>query len=369
MNSAYAVHRRLENMIPEQISRAGKTILSATETIDAIQTHPGLIPVSISAEAGGYIVWLDMLRYPFTERQFCHSVANAVDQQSQQPYAFTSRLDVLYMPDVVTDGLSPDAFIFHMSRCGSTLLSRSLAKNEKNIVLNDATPLHESFWQIITDNWQSDFAIDETKLSFIRRLLLAIGRPRIAGQDRYFVKFRSWSIAFIKFIMQAFPTVPCIFIYRDPIEVMVSAKHRAPEPLLRLQNLPLTSFITGKASDAVRNLETIAYLSLFYEGYLTAAVRAEVPQLQFLNYMDVKKDNLSVILQKGLDYSPAPEDLAVMQTQFDFYSKDNDDKVAFVPDRKAKQAEATQEIRVAAARMQVLMDELDRSPKNLARYL
>jgi hypothetical protein len=366
MHAAYAVHKRLENLIPEQISRAYQTRLSATEVVDEVHKRPGLIPVSVSAEEG-YIVWLDMLRYPFTERQFCNSVAGAVQQQGAA-YSFISRLDVLQVPDVITDGLSPDGFIFHMSRCGSTLLARSLSKNKKNIVLNEATPLHENLWQVITDNWQTDFTVDETKSSYIRSLLLAIGRPRVAGQNRYFVKFRSWSIAFIKFIMQAFPTVPCIFVYRDPVEVMVSAKRRPPEPLLRIQDLPLASFITKKSLDTTRNLAAVDYLSLLYENYLQAALQADVPQLQFLNYTDVKKDNLSVILQKGLNYSPTPEELAVMQTQFDFYSKDNSDKVAFVSDRKSKQAEATQDMRVAAARMQGLTDELDRSPKNLARF-
>lgn len=130
MHSAYTIHKSLENLIPDQIARARQIRLSTIETLDAIQMRPGLIPVLVSAEAGGYIVWLDMSCYPFTEKKFCNSVEGAVQQQSEA-HSFISNLDVLKIPDVVTDGLWPDGFIFHMSRCGSTLLARSLAKNKK----------------------------------------------------------------------------------------------------------------------------------------------------------------------------------------------------------------------------------------------
>ena len=44
---------------------------------------------------------------------------------------------------------------------------------------------------------------------------------RVRFRD-YFVKFDSWNTLDLALIRRAFPDVPWIFLYRDPVEVIVS---------------------------------------------------------------------------------------------------------------------------------------------------
>jgi hypothetical protein len=53
-------------------------------------------------------------------------------------------------------------------------------------------------------------------------MVSALGQPLAGDETGYFIKFDAWHIREWKLIRQAFPDVPWIFLYRDPIEVLVS---------------------------------------------------------------------------------------------------------------------------------------------------
>src|SRR5262249_40354813 len=56
--------------------------------------------------------------------------------------------------------------------------------------------------------------------TLFRAVLEAMGRPRHAGEQQYFVKFSSRAIAKMPLIRRVFPDVPWIFMYREPLEIM-----------------------------------------------------------------------------------------------------------------------------------------------------
>lgn len=113
--------------------------------------------------------------------------------------------------------VQPSGFIFHMSRCGSTLLSQMLAALPESIVISEAGPL--------------DFALraprapvavsDATRRQWLQWVVGALGQQR-EGEKHYFIKWDAWHVFYLPLIMEAFPTVPWLFVYREPVEVMVS---------------------------------------------------------------------------------------------------------------------------------------------------
>ncbi len=58
--------------------------------------------------------------------------------------------------------------------------------------------------------------------SWLRGMLSALGQRRNGDEKKFFVKFDSWHTINLPLIRRAFPDVPWIFLYRDPLEVMVS---------------------------------------------------------------------------------------------------------------------------------------------------
>lgn len=125
-------------------------------------------------------------------------------------------LDSLLEWQARSPGLAPSRFIYHMSRCGSTLVSQMLAALPEHIVLSEPPPIGT----ILDLNQRG--ASDEERISWMRAWMSAMGQPT-NGEQRLFVKLDSWQTVDLPLLRRAFPDTPWIFLYRNPVEVMVSS--------------------------------------------------------------------------------------------------------------------------------------------------
>ncbi len=103
-------------------------------------------------------------------------------------------------------GLAPTGFIFHMSRCGSTLISQMLAAVDANRVMSEAPALDD---------------VLRVSVESLRAVMSALGQAS-CGERRLFVKWDCWQTHQMASIRRVFPATPAIFLYRDPVEVLVS---------------------------------------------------------------------------------------------------------------------------------------------------
>jgi hypothetical protein len=115
-------------------------------------------------------------------------------------------------------GLEPSGFIFHMSRCGSTLIAQLLAALPGSIVISEARPVDA----VLRAASRQPGITEAQRIDWLRWMLSALGQPRQGNERRYFVKFDAWNALELSLVRAAFPTVPWIFVYRDPVEVLVS---------------------------------------------------------------------------------------------------------------------------------------------------
>jgi len=110
--------------------------------------------------------------------------------------------------------------IFHMGRCGSTLLSSLLS------VLPGVYVLRES---ILFFSLTSSSGSPADKIRWIRHLLAAYGSA-IGGDLRHLVvKWQPFFAFHTDKIAAAFPNVPAVFLHRDPVEVLVSLCESPPQ--------------------------------------------------------------------------------------------------------------------------------------------
>ncbi len=115
--------------------------------------------------------------------------------------------------------LEPTAFIFHVSRCGSTLLAQLLALDEQNIVISEAPILDEILRNVAyKSTLKTVEEIDETIKSCIKLL----GKKRSGNEENLFIKLDSWHIFYYQKLRQLYPNTPFIFSYRNPSEVVRS---------------------------------------------------------------------------------------------------------------------------------------------------
>lgn len=123
--------------------------------------------------------------------------------------------------------LRPAGLIFHLSRCGSTLVSQMLASVPHNVVLSEPGPIDQVLRMASVPEMDAD-----RLAHWLRVVTAALGRRRHPQERDLFVKLEGWHVLMLPLIRRAFPDVPWIFLYRDPLVVLASLDRLRPRQML-----------------------------------------------------------------------------------------------------------------------------------------
>jgi hypothetical protein len=169
-------------------------------------------------DAAPVVSWCYLGDRPFDEPFYDGTLNGPMNTPFNRLFVHTTQMDVLEEWHRESPGLEPSGFIFHMSRCGSTLVSRMLAALPEHLVVSEAGPLDA----IARAGRQVPHVPLETRAQWFRCMISALGQRRCGGEQRYFIKFDSQTILDFDVIRHAYPATPWIFVYRDPVEVLAS---------------------------------------------------------------------------------------------------------------------------------------------------
>ncbi len=179
----------------------------------------GWLPIRVFWERGEPLVdWCDFGERPLAEPFFAQTVATTL--QHPYPLLFRQQTPLASLTQLasIRPGLSPSGFIFHWSRCGSTLVAQMLAALPGHVVISEA----ETISTVLNGSWRHAGITDDQRIAWLQGLLHAYGQRRRGDEERFFVKFDSWDVLDLPLLRRAFPQTPWIFLYRDPVEVFVS---------------------------------------------------------------------------------------------------------------------------------------------------
>jgi hypothetical protein len=210
----------------------------------------GWVPIRIAWNEKRPIVdWCHLGESRFTEPFFEETIAKCLQHPFNLAFRHQTPIETLVEWQAARPGLAPSGFIFHMSRCGSTLVAQMLAALPKNVVISEARPIDT----ILRAKFRG--VGEEERVAWLRGLLSALGQPR--HDERHFiVKFDSWHTLELPAIRRAFPGVPWIFLCRNPIEVMASQmSHRGAQT------------VPGMVHFALPGLDLIAAMQMPTEEY------------------------------------------------------------------------------------------------------
>jgi hypothetical protein len=204
------------------------------------------IPFSIRTEESPPAVeWCHAGTGAFTDPFFEQTVQRWLRKPAVQQ---TTPIEALLERHAVHPGIPPTAFIFHTSRCGSTLLSQMAAALPETIAISEAPPIDHVLRAAVPPS---------VRIEWLRALLGALGQSRGTGARRFFVKFDAWHIVNLPLVQSAFPQVPCVFLYRDPAAVVASQ--------LRMPGLHM---VPGLVDPSLIGLDLAAALRLDRDEYI-----------------------------------------------------------------------------------------------------
>jgi hypothetical protein len=263
--------------------------------------RPGLIPVKLDA-VRRRALWLDLNRYHCYEGSFrrsleAYAAIRAGLRPPSAPWQCESTLDFLSSGAYTAGCLHPTGFIFHASRCGSTLLAKVLARSQEHMVFGEGGP-HNQIWPVIGAEGHS------APLLF-RNLLLHTGRRRLPSYRAHIVKFTSFNVLKFDCIRATFPAVPALFLFRQPAEILASYRR-------------ITTGWMGKDTGVGTIWHSAeAAVTDFFESALRAG-----ENLACLDYGDLTPENLPALLA-FFHLDPSPTDLALMRAEFAWDAKAN----------------------------------------------
>ncbi|MBL0335265.1 MAG: sulfotransferase family protein [Chitinophagaceae bacterium] len=214
-----------------------------------------------------------------------------------------------------SDSVKPGAFIFHISRCGSTLLSQLLAMDKEHISLSEV-PVFDA----ILRSRYSFPSLDEEWVDQAFRAAVQLHSVRLHGvETTCFIKTDCWHIFYYEQLRRLYPGVPFILLYRSPDEVL-----RSQQKKRGMQSVPgiVESSLMGISDEDAACTNLDFYFSRVMENILAAFCKVATadPLAIPVNYSQGMEDVYSITLQSaGID--PAEKMDQSIRDRIQFHGK------------------------------------------------
>lgn len=257
--------------------------------------------------------WADLSTERFVEPFFDQTVARWISGPGTRPLVRTG-LEALAALDS-EPSLEPAGMIFHLSRCGSTLVSRMLGTSPGVVVLAEPSPLNALL------GLDPERVDEVTLVRLVRLLVRALGRCRHGDERHLVLKCTSWNIRRRTVLAAAFPDTPWVWVQRDPAQVVASLLANPPGWLGVQVTPPAATRLFGLEPVRVPAMTRAEFAARALGAMLDAA--AADPTLRLaIDHADLPAAVwLRVAPHFGLEIDAAA--IARMTEQSRFYSKDS----------------------------------------------
>jgi hypothetical protein len=259
-----------------------------------------------------YLEWLylDDKRYvdPFFDETISKCKSHAYNSSLFKAVSTVENL-IEWSQELVSVELK--ALVFHVSRCGSTMLSQSLATSTENIMISEAPLIDE----ILRSH---NFGL-EKKNVLLKAALVFLGQKRFPEQNNLIVKLDAWHIFKAGYLRSIFPKLPFALLYRNPTEVLKS--HQKMMGMHMVPNL-LPPDVFGISAKEISEISFQQYGALVLEKYFQGFLDFyEADQnVVKLNYNDGMKGVIEKFISFiGIDYSAS--ELQGMYERLNTHSK------------------------------------------------
>jgi hypothetical protein len=293
----------------------------------------GWVPVQFVIESGEiFFRWMDFSGIDISEPFFRQTLAKMAGQED--------KTQTSSMQDLVTIGsrmpaIQPSCLIFHVSRCGSTLLANALRAGCNCIALSEP--------KIITDlfHFCNELPAPAQHLrDSILQSVVNLYANYQGTQQKVIIKLASWNLLSFHVFRKLWPSTPCILLIRHPGEVIVS--NLKPGGWLNFRSSPqCASGLLELDETQVGQLSDIEFCARIVERLNDAALECSDTKLMIVDYNMIDIDLMPAIAE-FIGFDRADLDWNAVKSTFHVYSKDQNGIRVFEDDRAAKRSHAAQ---------------------------
>lgn len=343
----------------------GQEEIRQTRCVDELR---GWLPVdAVTRDGRPFLRWMEMPDVDLRE-PFFHQTVERLKEQEPVPRELLTDLDALLQLEKVTDSLRPTGFIFHGSRCGSTLVANACRALRGSLVIAEAQALDKIADQYLPANHQSKGAKILFNKLLLRGAVSALGQRRAGNEQYYFIKFAFFGILQYEKIKSIWRDVPGIFIYRDPVEVIVSNLKTWPQWMKLEDNLEQVASNIGVNIERLRSISPEECCARALGRLYAKAAELADSELMLVRYEELLPEKLLEIV-KFFNVTPTPLDVEEIRRISKLYSKNQIPAQTFTRDADDKRASASPLAREMAARwvlepFQCLNEKLRRSRRS-----
>ncbi len=299
----------------------------------------GWLPVRmVWREGGPRVQWTLMGKERLLDPFFEQTVTRHMAQPFHRLFLRETTMEEMAAWTEAHPGAPVSGIVFHMSRCGSTLMGRQLAALERNIVASEPQPMDD----VLGAQDRLPGLPRAIEVGWVRAMAASLGQPR-NGEEAFYLKADCWNIHRFDLLREAFPETPWVFLYRDQVEVMVSQAR-----------IPAAWTVPGLVSPARLQLawsdwmpaELDVYRARALAGICAAGLRAaqQASGGLLVNYSELPEAMYGRLLRH---FGLREEDVPPMRQAAQQNAKAPGMK--FVGDASAKQAEASERLRAVVA--------------------
>ena len=313
----------------------------------ALAELKGWVPIdAVVVDGRPGLAWLNFEGVELAEPFFQQTVERVKSEDPERREVFTE-FDELVQLEKTFASVAPTGFIFHSSRCGSTLLANACRALDGALVLSEPPAVDKLIARFITDTDEHNTK-EKLYSILLRGVVKALGQRRTGNERRLFVKFACCSVSQIERIQRLWPNVPWVFLYRDPIETIVSNLQHLPAWLQDDDHRVLAS-ITETSTEAVAAMTIEELCARALGSFYAIANRVANDRALLLNYNQLSLAEITNALN-FFGVKPAAAEMETIARQSQTYSKSISGARAFVADADAKQRAAGELVRDAAQR-------------------
>ena len=290
-----------------------------------------LVPVSAELEADRFTL-LDLSDASFREPFMSETIDRAIEVR---PWRWR---DEIGSEEFLRAGAAycrhPDLFVFHVGRCGSTLLANMLSGSEEWLVLKEPPIVNDLLAARLAAATASAERVDRLLRSAILFLLGTAGRDAVPAKRA--VKLSAWNVTLGWRLLELFDTTPSIFLYRSPVETVASLLFQRPGwfDLLHLSREVQARFFPSTRNALEREaLTPVSMLAHAWTSAVDAALALPADRVHYIDYASLHAHPSEALanLMAFVGSDASPRTLALMLAKHKIYSKNALHDVVYDP--------------------------------------